>query len=116
MLRKILSRAGLWLSCPFVFFLFTTGCVSKQKPMVGMANPSSGNCVNKGGRVQMETIEGGGVIGVCVFKDNKQCEEWALFRGECPQGGVEVGGLSKEVRDCVIRGGTYKDKKCHLPK
>ena len=50
----------------------------------------------------MEKAEGGGTYGVCVFKDNKQCEEWALFREECPLGGVEVGGLPKKVRHCVI--------------
>ena len=84
--------------------------------MVGLANPSSVNCVNKGGRIEMDKTESRGTYGVCVFKDNKQCVEWALFRGECPLGGVEVGGLSKKVRHCVIRGGSFENEKCHLTK
>lgn len=81
-----------------------------------MPNPSSVNCVNKGGRIQLEKAESGGTYGVCVFKDNKQCEEWALFREECPLGGVEVGGLPKKVRYCVIQGGSFKNGECYLPK
>jgi hypothetical protein len=29
---------------------------------------------------------------VCVFGDNRQCEEWALMRGQCPAGGIRVTG------------------------
>jgi putative hemolysin len=111
---SIYSQTRLFLA---IFTLtLISNCVSYKEPMVGMANPSSVNCANKGGRVQMEKNDRGGTIGVCVFNDNKQCEEWALFRGECPLGGVDVSGLSTEVRDCVIRGGSYKNKKCLLPK
>jgi putative hemolysin len=111
---SIYSHTRLFLGI-FILIL-CSACVSNQKPIVGMANPSSVNCVNKGGRVLMEKIDSGGTIGVCVFNDNKQCEEWALFRGECPLGGVDVSGLPKKERDCVIRGGSYKNKKCRLPK
>ena len=31
---------------------------------------------------------------MCRFVDNRQCEEWALFRGECPLGGVRVTGYA----------------------
>jgi putative hemolysin len=31
-----------------------------------------------------------GQYGVCFFEDNRQCEEWALLRGDCPVGGKKV--------------------------
>ena len=48
----------------------------------------------------------GGQIGVCYFEDNRQCEEWALMRGECPVGGVKVTGyVTPAGRYCAITGG-----------
>jgi predicted metal-dependent phosphoesterase TrpH len=38
----------------------------------------------------------GGEYGICVFEDNRQCEEWALFRGECPAGGRKATGIPVE--------------------
>jgi putative hemolysin len=50
----------------------------------------------------------GGQFGVCLFEDNRQCEEWALLRGDCPVGGVKVTGyVTQAGRYCAIRGGTY---------
>ena len=34
--------------------------------------------------LQIEQRPDGGQFGVCVFTDNRQCEEWALFRGRVP--------------------------------
>jgi putative hemolysin len=114
---KNYGAPGMKVLCATFFLLFImTGCLANKKQLIGLANPSSVNCVNKGGHIQMEKAEGGGTYGVCVFKDNKQCEEWALFREECPLGGVEVGGLPKKVRHCVIRGGSFKNEECYLPK
>ncbi len=49
-----------------------------------------------------------GEFGVCYFEDNRQCEEWALFRGECPVGGVKVTGyMTEAARFCAITGGEY---------
>jgi putative hemolysin len=108
---------GMKFLCATFFLLFImTGCIANKKKLIGLANPSSVNCVNKGGRIQMEKTESGGTYGVCVFKDNKQCEEWALFREECPLGGVEVRGLPEKIRHCVIRGGSLKNEECHFPK
>jgi putative hemolysin len=56
----------------------------------------------------MERRPDGGQYGVCVFVDNYQCEEWALFRGECPQGGLRVTGyITPAARYCAITGGRY---------
>ena len=73
-----------------------------------LANPASQNCVARGGTLQMERRPDGGQYGVCVFADNRQCEEWAMFRGECPVGGLRVTGyVTPAARYCVITGGRY---------
>jgi len=73
-----------------------------------MANPASVNCEKQGGALSIETQPGGGQYGVCTFAGGKQCEEWALFRGACPVGGVELKGFATTpARYCAITGGTY---------
>lgn len=71
-----------------------------------LANPASTNCIQKGGKLVIEKRGDGGEYGICLFEDNRQCEEWALFRGECPVGGVKVNGYTTpEQIYCVIQGG-----------
>lgn len=73
-----------------------------------IANPASANCQEQGGAWSAETGPGGGQFGVCTFSDGKQCEEWAMYRGDCPVGGVDVTGYATEAgRYCAITGGTY---------
>ncbi len=73
-----------------------------------MANPASENCVKQGGTLSIEQRSDGGEYGVCVFEDNRQCEEWALLRGDCPTGGIEVTGYATSAaRYCAITGGEY---------
>ena len=75
---------------------------------VQLANPASQNCVARGGASQMEHRPDGGQHGACVFTDNRQCEEWAMFRGECPVGGLRITGyVTSAARYCVITGGRY---------
>jgi len=77
-------------------------------PGVGLPNPASQNCTAVGGTLQIETRADGGQFGVCTFEDNRQCEEWALLRGECPVGGVKVTGyITAAGRYCAISGGEY---------
>ena len=76
------------------------------KTTVGLANPASVNCEAKGGTLKIEKYEDGGEYGVCYFEDNRQCEEWALFRNECPVGGRKITGYdTKEQIFCAITGG-----------
>ena len=78
------------------------------RAQLGLANPASVNCVQKGGTVRIETAPGGGQYGDCVFADNRQCEEWAMMRGHCPVGGVRVTGyVTPAARFCAITGGRY---------
>jgi putative hemolysin/membrane-bound inhibitor of C-type lysozyme len=75
----------------------------------GLANPASQNCVDKGGFVSLEKNGKGDQFGVCTFPDTRQCEEWAMARGDCRTGGVKVTGyVTPAARYCAITGGTYK--------
>lgn len=71
----------------------------------GIANPASVNCVQKGGTLEIRESKAG-QYGVCLFEDNRQCEEWALFRGQCPVGGVKITGYENDAEIyCAITGG-----------
>ncbi len=88
-----------------VWSYYLGGC---ESPVIGMANPASVNCEKQGGKVQIEERADGGQYGVCYFEDNRQCEEWALLRGQCPVGGVKVTGYTTPAATyCAITGGTY---------
>jgi len=78
--------------------------VVPARPAVGLANPASVNCMEKGGQLEMR--EGpAGQYGVCLFEDNRQCEEWALFRGDCPVGGRKITGFTSDATVyCAITG------------
>ncbi len=51
-----------------------------------LANPASVNCEQKGNRLEIRTGADGGQVGICIFPDGSQCEEWAFLRGECGPG------------------------------
>lgn len=91
--------------------LILVGCAAAAPtppPGVGLPNPASQNCLAVGGTLAIETRGDGGQFGVCYFEDNRQCEEWALLRGECPVGGVKVTGyITAAARYCAISGGSY---------
>lgn len=48
-----------------------------------MANPASVYCEEQGGRVDIRQDLEGNEVGICVFEDGSECEEWSYFRGEC---------------------------------
>ncbi len=52
----------------------------------GIANPASVHCEQNGGQVQFRKDAQGGTLGICVFPDKSECEEWALYRGACKPG------------------------------
>jgi putative hemolysin len=93
---------GLWLA------LHCGAAWAQSPPPPQLANPASQNCAARGGMLQIERRPDGGQFGVCVFTDNYQCEEWAMFRGECPVGGLRVTGyITPAARYCAITGGRY---------
>ncbi|WP_462322710.1 putative hemolysin [Halochromatium sp.] len=72
----------------------------------GLANPASVNCAKLGGTLDIRTRPDGGQYGVCVFEDNRQCEEWALLRGHCPEDGIKITGYDNAAQIyCAITGG-----------
>jgi putative hemolysin len=73
-----------------------------------IANPASKNCIQQGGTLSIQKRGDGGEYGICLFEDNRQCEEWALMRGDCPTGGIKVTGYVTEAAQyCAITGGEY---------
>jgi putative hemolysin len=89
--------------------LLLTGCAPTATPTPAqIANPASQNCIDKGGTLTIEERGDGGQYGVCFFEDNRQCEEWALYNGDCPVGGLKVTGyITPAAQYCAITGGTY---------
>jgi putative hemolysin len=82
--------------------------VTDEKHPSYLPNPASANCIKKGGKVVIEKRGDGGEYGICLFEDNRQCEEWAMFRGNCPVGGIKVTGyVTPAAQYCAITGGQY---------
>lgn len=93
----------------------TLGACSREPPperggaaAPQLANPAAENCSALGGRHIVERRPDGAEFGVCLFEDNRQCEAWALLRGDCPAGGLRITGYATEAaRFCAISGGRY---------
>jgi putative hemolysin len=82
--------------------------VPSRAPVAAIANPASTHCADVGGRLAIDKTPSGAEYGVCMFEDNRQCEEWALLRGECPVGGRKITGyVTAAARYCAITGGRY---------
>lgn len=115
MRSESLFRRGTTIALVYLFLVsgFGTDSAIAQAATsantVGLANPASQFCGKKGGQLTLEKNGKGGQFGVCTFTDNRQCEEWALFRGACPVGGIRVTGyVTPAARYCAITGGAYK--------
>jgi ABC-type amino acid transport substrate-binding protein/putative hemolysin len=71
-------------------------------------NPATQNCIDQGGQHTTAQRGDGGEYGICMFQDNRQCEEWAMMYGNCPVGGVKVTGYNTSAATyCAITGGQY---------
>ncbi|WDD94761.1 DUF333 domain-containing protein [Burkholderia sp. FERM BP-3421] len=75
--------------------LVAAGVIAQPLPAapqkIGMANPASVNCEKLGGKLVIHDSPRG-QYGMCVFKDGRTCEEWALYRDDrCVQ--VDAQGL-----------------------
>ncbi|MCS7144554.1 MAG: DUF333 domain-containing protein [Archaeoglobaceae archaeon] len=67
-----------------------------QSENLGLANPAAVYCVDLGYKYKVENTPKG-QIGVCVFPDQTECDEWAFYRGEC---GQKWAKLQFEVGNC----------------
>lgn len=83
-----------------------------------IANPASVYCEKIGGKLTIEK-NNLGEYGLCNFLDGRACEEWALFRGDCPKGGVKTTGYDTTAEKyCAWLGGktlAVKNAICTLP-
>ena len=65
--------------------MLTLGSAQAQAtPGPGLPNPASVYCVELG--YELRIVDADGEVGICVFPDGTQCEEWSFFEGECGQG------------------------------
>lgn len=91
--------------------------IEKNKPQ--LANPASVNCEKVGGTLSIQTLGNGAQYGLCNFEDDMSCEEWALFRGNCPVGGVKTTGYDNTGQMyCAWLGGktlAVPNSQCTLP-
>lgn len=77
-----------------------------NEPVTEIANPASTNCVAKGGETVIQTRPDGAQYGLCMFQENRACEEWAMLRGDCPVGGMKTTGYDTvEQKFCAWAGG-----------
>ena len=74
MSKSKLIWAGLCLSV-------MAGCAPEPEKRIGMANPASVHCVEKGGKLEIRN-EPKGAVGYCHLPDGRVIEEWELFRSE----------------------------------
>jgi putative hemolysin len=52
-----------------------------------VANPAAVYCVQQGGQSMILPDQAGNQVGMCVFADGSQCDEWAFYRAECGPAG-----------------------------
>jgi putative hemolysin len=103
-----MSLQKLRTHCALIAAPAVLGMARAQAPLA-RANPASQHCLTQGGSLVIESDGSGGQFGVCRFDDNRQCEEWALLRGDCPAGGIRVtGDVTPAARYCVLRGANYQ--------
>jgi putative hemolysin len=66
--------------------VFVAACdrYMESPPKVTTANPASVFCVENGGKLDIRTAADGSQSGFCTL-NGKECDEWALYRGECTE-------------------------------
>ena len=77
---------------------------------VGLPNPAAVHCINAGGSLEIREATDGTRSTYCVFPNSVQCEEWALFRGECEgrQDWITVANALSQADDtAVVTRGVY---------
>jgi putative hemolysin len=87
-------KENLWIGFTLLMVggLFITGCGDAQAtvapptatpPTSELANPAAAYCEVQGHTYEIRTAEDGGQYGVCIAAEGKECDAWALYRGEC---------------------------------
>jgi len=73
---------------------------------VGIANPASKNCVDRGYQSRIEKNSDGSETGLCVFPDGSTCEEWKFYQGNCTYS-PDPKGITDKL--CTSSGGNWND-------
>jgi putative hemolysin len=100
------------LALSWIFLL--AGCTQPTEaissPTPNLPNPASVYCEQQGGKLEIRVASDYSQLGVCVFPDGSECDEWAFYRRECApasQGGsmpnpasafCEQQGYQSEIR------------------
>ena len=83
---------ALTVTTLFTTSMLAAGCASQPEPKpepparIGMPNPASAYCVQKGGKLSFQKDAAGNDTGLCTLPDGTVVEEWALFRRDHPAG------------------------------
>ncbi len=84
-------------------------CKPGDNASIGMANPASVYCTENKGTLEIRTDENGGQVGVCVFEDGSECDQWAFYRGECKPGdNASIGMANPASMHCTENKGTLE--------
>ena len=90
-----------------IFAIFIQNKVYSPKQSE-LPNPASRYCIDQGGYLSIITLKDGSQQGVCVFKDDSSCEEWAFYRGECTPKDIDY-----IKRACNLDEDCVPDSCCH---
>ena len=97
----------------------TVPMVTPLSSNTSLANPASVYCGEQGGTSVIKKLPNGGEYGLCEFEDDQACEEWAMYRGDCPIGGVKTTGFDNVQQSyCAWLGGrtlAVENATCTLP-
>jgi hypothetical protein len=103
-----------------VLLLFFVGCTDSSlvddtvPDNVRLPNPASMYCIDHDGELEIvDTDEG--QVGYCILTDGTRCEEWDLYRGECPVPNEEVDSPGDHViySECVSDEDCVPEDCCH---
>lgn len=75
-------KRAIGVSLAVVLIISGCGGSSDEEEQSGVPNPASVYCVDQGGTVDIRTDANGGQVGICVFSNGTEVDEWAYFRGE----------------------------------
>lgn len=77
----------------------TLGLLAQMHPAQALPNPAAANCIKQSGKYSIVDTPAG-QVGYCVLPNGTRCEEWALFRHECPLPIIKPGSYqSISVKD-----------------
>lgn len=77
-------------------------CFSFQSVSFARANPAAQNCASIPGSTYIMINQ----TGICLFKDNTYCEEWALMHQSCKDGDLQFPGTynPNNLRNyCIVK-------------